>query len=120
MKIQPTGNRILIKVMDEKEISPGGIFIPHGRGAFNLPATVGTVIEVGPGYLEDVATNKWTPCNFKKGQIVLFNKDAGLKIPKETLQYFLSIKEAEDYVLVMENQIMAVIKNEKEDNRKSS
>jgi len=112
MKITPTGNRLLIKIID-KEISPGGIIIPKATTLHSLPASIGEIVAAGPGYLEDGATDKWTPCSFKVGQKVLFSKEAGLKIPKEILRYYLNSNTADsDYTIMQENQIYGTIDEE--------
>ena len=109
--IKPTGSRVLIKITDE-DISRGGIIIPKAAIMRSINASIGVIEAVGPGYLEDIVTNKWTPCTRKVGEKVLVNKDAGLKIPKEILIYILGEKDATDYILIGEQQIMAVIEDE--------
>lgn len=105
MNIKPTGNKLLLKEITE-EFSPGGIFIP--KGTLQLTAIVAEVMETGPGY---EAGEKWDPCFIKKGQKVVFNAQAGLKISRE-------ITKTTELILIREDQIYAIIENEPAINNK--
>ena len=117
--ISQTGNRVLIKITDE-DVAAGPIIVKRESLLRNVPASIGEIMAVGRGYLENAAEDKWTPCTRKVGEEVLLNKDAGLKIPKEILKYILKDTRADcDYVLVAETQVMAVV-DEKETDKKDS
>jgi chaperonin GroES len=61
MNIKPTGNRVLIKPVEKKETSAGGIFIPQSARDDKSAPYEATVIAVGPG--------KRTPEGFVKADI---------------------------------------------------
>ena len=68
-KIQPLGQRVLIKRLEEEEQSSGGIIIPDT--AKEKPQE-GKVIAVGNGKLLD--DGKLHPLDVKKGDRVLISK----------------------------------------------
>ena len=80
MKIIPTGDRLLIKML-KIETSKGGIFLPQ---KMQMLATVGEIIATGPGYLSDEknedGSDKWEETEHKVGEKVLFYSKAGVVI----------------------------------------
>ena len=75
MKIRPLHDRVILKRIDEEEVSAGGIIIPDT--AKEKPQE-GKVVSVGKGKLnEDGSTSK---LDIKKGDRVLFGKYAGNEI----------------------------------------
>ena len=94
MKIRPLGDRVLVKPLDEGEVSKGGIIIPDT--AKEKPQE-GKVIAVGTGKLDD--DGKVIPFNVKKGDKVLMPKYGGTEV---------KIGDQE-YQIVREEDILAII-----------
>ena len=94
MKIRPLQDRILIKRVDEQEQVRGGIIIPDTAKEKPQEAEV---IAVGPGKLDD--DGKRLPVDVKVGDKVLVGKYSGSDIKIE----------GEDYVIVREDEILAVV-----------
>ena len=78
MKIRPLGNRIIIKKL-RIGATASGIALPEGRQQI---ANFGEVIAVGPGYLEkdEESKDKWTPCEIKVGDRVVYFDQSGLNL----------------------------------------
>ncbi|MFU2210400.1 co-chaperone GroES [Desulfovibrio sp. JY] len=94
MKLKPLGDRVLVKRLEQEEVTKGGIIIPDS--AKEKPMK-GEVIAVGPGKLDDKGSHM--KMHVEKGNLVLFNKYAGTEI-----------KIDDDELLVMrEDDILAVI-----------
>lgn len=87
MQVQPLGDRVLIKLVEEQERTQSGIYIPDT--AKDKPQT-GLVVAVGDG--EDVKV--------KNGQRVLFAKFAGTEIKIDNVEHL--ILSAEDILAVVE------------------
>lgn len=94
--IAPLGDKILIRPLsgDEGKKSPGGIIIPDT--AREEKNDRGTVIAVGAGRVTD--EGKIIPPRVKKGDTVLFQWGDKVKV------------DGDEYFLVSENNILAVIK----------
>ena len=82
MKIRPLNNRILVKRMEEENITKGGIIIPDT--AKEKPIK-GTVIAVGPGLRDDKGAR--IPLEVKEGDLVLFSKYAGSDITVDGVEH---------------------------------
>ena len=94
MKLQPLGDRVVVKRDESEEITAGGIVLPDS--AKDRPAR-GKVVSVGDGrLLED---GKRAPFQVKVGDHVLFSSYAGdeFKIDDQEL------------VLMREEDILAII-----------
>ena len=89
LKIQPLGDRVLVKPADAETKTAGGIIIPDS--AKEKPQR-GTVVAVGPGKKDE-------PITVKVGDLVLYGKYAGTEI---------SI-EGKDYLIMRESDIVAII-----------
>ena len=95
-KIQPLGDKVLIKELEVSEgvRTPSGIIIPDSvkedRGAKR-----GEVIAVGAGRFED---GRHIPMNVKVGDTVLYQWGDTVKIKDE------------EYVVVSESNIIAVVR----------
>jgi chaperonin GroES len=96
MNIKPLADRVVVRPMEEVEVKKGGIIIPDT--AKEKPMQ-GEIIEVGPGKTNDDG-NK-SPMEVKKGDKVLYGKYSGTEV---------SI-EGEEYLIMRESDIFAVIKN---------
>jgi len=95
MAIKPLGDRVLVKLLEPKEVKKGGIIIPDT--AKEKPQE-GKVIEVGRGkMLED---GKRVPLEVKKGDKVLFETYSGKEIKEGN----------EKYLILSEGDILAVLK----------
>jgi len=94
MKVKPLNDRVLVKRMEEVQITKGGIVIPDT--AKEKPIE-GKVIAVGPGKMSDAGARM--PLQLKEGDRVLFGKYAGTEIKME----------GEEYLMMREEDILAVI-----------
>ena len=98
MKTRPLHDRVLLKRIEEKETVKGGIIIPDT--AKEKPME-GQVISTGPGkIMED---GKRSPMDVTAGDRVLFGKYAGTEIKIDD----------EEYVIMREEEILAVLVKEK-------
>lgn len=95
MNLRPLGDRVVVKPLSQEEVTKSGII---------MPATVdkerperGEVIAIGPGKLLDNGT--FAPVGVKVGDKIVFKKYSPdeVKIDKE------------DYLVISESDIMAVI-----------
>ncbi len=94
MKLRPLHDRIIIKRVEEEEVTAGGIIIPDT--AKEKPQQ-GKVIAAGKGRLLENGT--LTPLMVKEGDLVLFNKYAGTDVRIE----------GEDLLIVREDDILGVM-----------
>jgi chaperonin GroES len=77
-KIQPLGERVLVKPMEKEEITKGGIVLPDT--AKEKPQE-GEVLAVGPGKRSEKGEH--IPMDVKVGDIVLYAKYGGTEIKIE-------------------------------------
>ena len=94
MKIRPLHDRVIVKRVDEEEITKGGIIIPDT--AKEKPVE-GKVIAVGDGKVAD--DGKKIPLEVKAGDKVLFGKYAGTEIQIE----------GEENLIMREDDIIAIV-----------
>ena len=94
MKVKPLNDRVLVKRMEEVQVTKGGIVIPDT--AKEKPIE-GKVIAVGPGKMSDAGDRM--ALQLKEGDRVLFGKYAGTEIKME----------GEEYLMMREEDILAVI-----------
>ncbi len=94
MKIRPLHDRVVIKRMEEERTSPGGIVIPDT--ATEKPIK-GEVIAVGKGKI--LENGEIRPLDLKTGDKVLFGKYSGTEVKVE----------GEDFLVMREDDVMAVI-----------
>ena len=95
MKIQPLGDRLVIKRVEASDKSKGGIILPDS--ATQKPQR-GKVEAVGPGRL--LGDGKRQPLQVKIGDTVLFTNWAGDEF-KET--------HGENILLLRESDVLAVV-----------
>jgi len=93
-KITPLGDKILVKRSDADEVTKGGIILPDT--AKEKPKE-GTVIAVGQG--RALENGERAPFTVKPKDRVLFSSYAGSEIQLE----------GEDYLILSEDEILAVI-----------
>jgi len=94
MKVKPLNDRVLVKRIEELQVTKGGIVIPDT--AKEKPIE-GKVIAVGPGKMSD-AGNRMT-LQVQEGDRVLFGKYSGTEIKME----------GEEYLMMREEDILGVI-----------
>ena len=94
MKLKPLGDRVLVKRLEQEEVTRGGIIIPDS--AKEKPMK-GEVVAVGPGKLDE--DGKHMKMHVEKGNLVLFNKYAGTEIKLDD----------EDLLVMREDDILAII-----------
>jgi chaperonin GroES len=94
MKVKPLNDRVLVKRIEETQITKGGIVIPDT--AKEKPME-GRVIAVGPGKMSD-AGNRMS-LQAKEGDRILFGKYSGTEIKVE----------GEEYLMMREDDILAIV-----------
>ena len=94
IKIQPLGDRIIVKVSEPKEIKKSGIIIPET--AKEKPQE-GLVVATGKGKTED---GKLIPMEIKTGDTVLYGKYSGTEI---------KIND-EEYLIMTESDVLGIVK----------
>lgn len=94
MKIQPIGDRILVKRV-ESVTKKGGIIIPDTAKEKPMEAEV---IEVGTGKL--MKDGKRQPFDVKKGDRVIIEKYSGTEVTIDDVEY----------LLMREDGILAIVK----------
>ncbi len=93
MKLKPLGDRVVIKPIEQEEMTAGGIVLPET--AKEKPQR-GIIAAVGPGNVED---GKRVAMDVKEGDTVLFAKYAGTEIKIE----------GEKVLILRESDILAII-----------
>jgi len=91
--LTPLGDRVVIKVIEEEEKTPGGIVLPDT--AKEKP-TVGEIIAVGSGRILD-SGQKVAP-EVKKGDKVVFSRYGGTEVKID----------GEEYLIMRESDILAI------------
>jgi chaperonin GroES len=81
-KIQPLGDRVLVKTVEEKEQIKGGIFIPDSAKEKPQEAKV---IALGTGKIDD--DGKRVPFDVKVGDVVLTSKYGGTEVKIDDVEY---------------------------------
>src|SRR5437764_13272529 len=104
MNVRPLHDRLIIQRLDEGEQKVGGIIIPDT--AKEKPQQ-GKVIAAGNGKSND--DGKRTPLDVKAGDRILFGKYAGQEIKLD----------GEDYLIMREDEVLAVIENNGDGAKKS-
>lgn len=94
-KIQPLADRVVVKAIEESEQMRGGLYIPDT--AKEKPQQ-GEVVAVGPGKLSDDGT-RLEP-EVEVGNRILYGKYSGTEVNVD----------AEEFLILRESDILAVIK----------
>lgn len=94
MNLKPLHDRVLVKRLEEEEVTKGGIIIPDT--AKEKPIK-GEVVAVGPGKVTD--DGKTIPLSVKVGDKILFNKYAGTEVKIEGVEH----------LVMREDDILAII-----------
>lgn len=95
MKIQPLADRIMVKVLEAKEVTKGGIVLPDTAKEKPQEAEV---MAVGKGKASD--EGKPIPPEVKVGDKVLFGKYSGTEITVD----------GKEYLILKEEDILAIVK----------
>ena len=101
--LKPLGDRVIVKARDKEEMTKSGIVLPDT--ASEKPQE-GSVLAVGPGRVLD--NGKRIEMDVKAGDKVLFAKYAGTEVKLD----------GEDYLVIRETDLLAVITNGKETSKK--
>ena len=94
MKVRPLNDRILVKRLEEEEMTKGGIIIPDS--AKEKPAE-GEVIAVGKGKINDKGDR--IKLDVKVGDRVLFSKYGGTDV----------MIEGVDHLIMREDDVLAIV-----------
>ena len=94
MNIRPLQDRVMVKRLEQEEQVRGGIIIPDTAKEKPQQAEV---IAVGPGKFND--EGKRSPVDVKQGDKILIGKYSGSEIRIDD----------EDYVILREDEILAVV-----------
>jgi len=92
-KIQPLGNRIVVK-RQEAKTTKGGILLPET--AQEKPRQ-GTVVAVGPGKIDEKGKSR--PLDVKVGDEILFSSYSGTEYKADEV----------DYLILSEEDVLAVL-----------
>jgi len=95
MKLQPLGDRIIIKPLEAEEKTKGGIILPDT--AKEKPQE-GKVVAVGKGKVLD--SGEVRKPEVKVGDVVLYGKYSGTEV---------STKDGEELLIVREEDILAIM-----------
>ena len=93
VKIQPLGDRVVIRSLEEAEEMRGGLYIPDT--AKEKPQQ-GEIVAIGPGRYE---RGERVPMELKVGQRVLYGKYSGTEVRFDD----------EEYLIIKESDVLAVI-----------
>ena len=94
LKIQPLGDRVVVKPLDRETVTKSGIVLPDT--AKEKPQE-GEILAVGPGKVLD--NGKRTTPEVQVGQRVLFAKYAGTEVKMD----------GEEYLILRESDIMGIV-----------
>ena len=95
MKLQPLGDRVIVKPLDAEEKTKGGIVLPDT--AKEKPQE-GEIIAVGKGKIRE--DGKVQVLEVKIGNRILYGKYSGTEI---------SAKDGSEYLIMREDDILAVV-----------
>lgn len=102
--LKPLGNRVIIEKSAPDRMSKGGIHFPDTYEE-DSPLAPGEVIEVGRGFLKDYIKGKEvmvpvfdTP-EVKIGDIVLFDRHAGVVLTREDGSKIQIVRETDIYTV---------------------
>jgi chaperonin GroES len=100
MDLQPLGDRVIVEVLEEEEVTFSGIVLPDT--AKEKPQR-GKVLAVGTGRYED---GKLVPLDLKKGDEVIFSKYGGTEV-KSGGEEFLILRESDILAKVVSTKVKA-------------
>jgi chaperonin GroES len=88
-KLQPLGDRVVVKPMAREEVTKGGIVLPD---TVKEKPQEGKVLAVGPGKMTDDGTR--IPMDVKVGDVVIYAKYGGSEI-KENDDELIILRESD-------------------------
>ena len=93
-KLQPLGDRIVVKAVEQENQTKSGIFIPDS--AKERPQE-GSVVAVGPGRVNDDGSRE--AMDVAVGDVVIYSKFAGPEFEED----------GEEYLIMKETDILAIV-----------
>ena len=93
-KLQPLGDRIVVKAVEQENQTKSGIYIPDS--AKERPQE-GTVVAVGPGRVNDDGSR--VAMDVAVGDVVIYSKFAGTEFEED----------GEEYLIMKETDILAKV-----------
>jgi chaperonin GroES len=99
MNLQPLGDRLIVEVLDEEEMTASGIVLPDT--AKEKPQR-GRVLAVGPGSRDD--NGKFVEMDLAEGDEIVFSKYGGTEIRVGT----------DDYLILRESDVLAKVTGDRE------
>lgn len=91
--LKPLGDRVVIKMIEEKETSKGGILLPS---AAKEKSSVAEIVAIGAGKNVD---GKIIPLDVKLGDKVVFSKYSGTEVKYGE----------EEYIIIKQDDILAIV-----------
>jgi chaperonin GroES len=98
MNLKPLGDRLIVEVLDEEDVTFSGIVLPDT--AKEKPQR-GKVLAVGPGPRDD--NGKFIPMDVVEGDEVIFSKYGGTEIKVGT----------DEYLILRESDVLAKVVSSK-------
>jgi len=96
MNLQPLGDRLIVEVLDEEEMTISGIVLPDT--AKEKPQR-GRVLAVGPGARDE--NGEYVPMDLEEGDEIIFSKYGGTEI-KLGIDEVLILRESDVLAKVLE------------------
>lgn len=93
-KLRPLGNKLVIKKLEARDKTEGGIYLPSGSQEKPLE---GMVVAIGPGALNEKGERQ--KIDLKEGDVIIYSKYAGTEIKVDN----------EELLILSENEILAVV-----------
>ena len=99
MNLKPLGDRLIVEVLEEEELTVGGIVLPDT--AKEKPQR-GRVLAVGPGPRDE--DGNFIPMDLEEGDEVVFSKYGGTEIKLGT----------DEYLILRESDVLAKVVGSRE------
>jgi chaperonin GroES len=103
MVLQPLGDRLIVEVLEEEELTASGIVLPDT--AREKPQR-GRVVAVGPGTRDE--NGAYVPLDLEEGDEIVFSKYGGTEIKVG----------ADEYLILRESDVLAKVVAETGKSRK--
>ena len=104
MNLKPLGDRLIVEVLDEEDVTSSGIVLPDT--AKEKPQR-GRVLAVGPGSRDD--KGKFVPLDLDEGDEIVFSKYGGTEI-KVGVDEYLILRESDVLAKVVSSKKPAAAK----------
>jgi chaperonin GroES len=105
MNLKPLGDRLIVEVLDEEDVTSSGIVLPDT--AKEKPQR-GRVLAVGPGSRDD--DGKFVPLDLEEGDEIVFSKYGGTEI-KVGVDEYLILRESDVLAKVVGTRELAGAKS---------